>query len=85
MKKNGKKSVLEEIFPPKVWTRINNKNKVITLRQTISREPLYRDGVTKMIIMLNHLEQFHGFKKKGICETRHYVHNLFFGNIRFST
>ncbi|KAF0752843.1 33 kDa inner dynein arm light chain, axonemal-like [Aphis craccivora] len=80
-KNNGKKSVLEEIFPPKIWTRINNKNKVITLRQTISREPTYRDGVTKMIITLDHLEQFHGFKKKGICETRHYIYNLFFDEI----
>ncbi|XP_029341100.1 uncharacterized protein LOC115033155 [Acyrthosiphon pisum] len=82
-KYDGQKSILEEIFPPRVWTRIvNNNNKVITLRQTISREPSNRDGVQKMIVMLNHLEQFFRFKKKGICEIRNSVHNLFFGNLK---
>ncbi|KAL4135404.1 hypothetical protein QTP88_007017 [Uroleucon formosanum] len=78
---DGTKSILEEIFPPRVWTRIDNNNKVITLRQTISREPSNRDGVHKMIVMINHLEQFYKFKKKGICETRNSVHNLFFDEV----
>ncbi|XP_025196711.1 33 kDa inner dynein arm light chain, axonemal-like [Melanaphis sacchari] len=80
-KDNDKNSILEEIFPPREWTQVNNKNKVITLRQTISREPSNRDEVAKMIVMLNHLEQFYRFKKKGICETRNYVYNLFFDEI----
>ncbi|XP_060845243.1 putative inner dynein arm light chain, axonemal [Rhopalosiphum padi] len=76
-----KNSILEEVFPPRVWTHIDNDNKVITLRQTISREPSNRDEVTKMIIVLNQLEQFYGFKKTGICEKRNYIYNLFFDEV----
>jgi len=81
-KDDSKKSILEEIFPPRVWTRINN-NKTLTLRQTISREPSNREGVSKMIAKLNHLEQFYRFNQKGICETRSSIYNLFFGNLKF--
>jgi len=75
--------MLEEIFPPRVWTRIDNNNKTLTLRQTISREQSNRDSVSKMIATLNHVEQLYQFQQKGICETRNSVYNLFFGNIKF--
>jgi len=82
-KDDGKKPVLEKIFPTRIWTRINSKNKVITLRQTISRELLDRDSLSKMIATLNDLEQFFRVNKIGICETRNIVYNLFFGIIKF--
>ncbi|XP_022171924.1 33 kDa inner dynein arm light chain, axonemal-like [Myzus persicae] len=80
-KDDCRKSILDEIFPPRVWTRVDNNNKLITLRQTISREPSNRDGVFKMIVILNNLEKFYSFKQKGLCETRNSVYNFFFDEV----
>lgn len=74
--------VLEQIFPPRVWTTYEDEENVSTTwRQTISRELPTRRDLTEIINTLYDHERFNNVKNKKLWDEKRGLYKLLFGII----
>ncbi|VVC28872.1 Axonemal dynein light chain [Cinara cedri] len=74
-------SILEQIFPPRVWTRTIDGSEPKMWKQTISRELPTRCDLRNMMNALAYRNEFYKAHATGICEIRSVLYSLVFDEI----